>query len=174
MIDRLTGDDADLIIEDRWPHSYNEDQIIASAQHHRDVVAAELSFAAQPHLVAAHTEADTVNAGVFAQAVAIKTADHMRLADQSAQRHIAVAEHLETFAAAVTGTKYRINTAVLTFTAEWAKAPQLAQANSWYQHDYNGYRTQLVEAGRASVTAAINDLTAAHDTCSTVLQAALD
>ncbi|OBF76603.1 MULTISPECIES: hypothetical protein [Mycobacteriaceae] len=174
MIERFTGDDADLIIEDRWPHSYNEDQIIASARHHREVVAAEISGVAQPYLNAARTEADTANAGMFAQAVVTKTADHMHLADQSALRHSTVAEHLDTFATAIINAKNRINGAVSTFTADWAKAPQLAQANNWYQHEYNSYRTQLVEAGRASVTAALSDLTAAHDTCSTVLQAALD
>ncbi|MBU8820339.1 hypothetical protein KL864_31145 [Mycolicibacterium goodii] len=174
MIERLTGDDADLIIEDRWPDRYNEDRIIASARHHRDVVAAELSETAQPHLKNAHTEALDANDGAFAEAVATKTARHMHSADQSALRHLAVAEHLEAFAAAVTTAKTRINTAVLTFTDEWAKAPQLAQANNWYQHDYNRYRTQLVETGRASVSAALDELAAAHTTCSTVLQAALD
>lgn len=174
MIERLTGDDADLIIEDRWPHRYNEDQITASATHHRDVIAATLNSAAQPHLQHARTEAQTANAGLLAQAVETKTQDHLRASVDSELRHRAIADHLDAFAAAVVTAKTRINGAATTFTSEWAKAPELAKANNWYQHEYNTYRSQLVNAGRDTVTAALHELTVAHEECTKVLQSALD
>jgi hypothetical protein len=163
MIERLTGDDADLIIENRWPGSYNEDQIIASARHHRDVVAEVLS-----------AEALDANTGRFAQACATKTFDHIRVADDSAQRHRDVADQLEAFAATVVESKQRINDAVHTFTADWAKAPQLGQSNNWYQHDLNRYRSHLVDTGRATVTQALQSVTEAHCRCCALVKTALD
>ncbi|MGJ6127154.1 hypothetical protein QN239_31705 [Mycolicibacterium sp. Y3] len=174
MIERLTGEDADLIIEDRWPQRYDEDQIIASASHHRDVIAATLSAAAQPQLQTARTEAQTANAGVFAEAVATKTGSHLRASEDSEIRHRLIADQLDAFAAAIVGAKNQINGASTTFTSEWAKAPELAKANNWYQHEYNAYRSQLVNAGRATVTAALHQLTEAHQACSTTLLTALD
>jgi hypothetical protein len=173
MIERLTGDDADLIIENRWPCSYNEDKIIASARHHRDVVADALSAHAKPHLQIAHREAIDANAGRFAQASATKTFDHIRVADDSAQRHRDVADHLDALAATVIESKHRINDAVHTFIADWAKAPQLDQSKNWCQHDLNRYRSQLVDTGRATVTQALQSLTEAYCRCSTLLKTVL-
>lgn len=174
MIEPATGDDADLIIENRWPCSYDEDQIIASARHHRDVVADALSSHAKPYLQAAHREATDANTGRLAQACATKTFDHIRAADDSAQRHRDIADHLDTFAAAIIESKQRINDAVQTFTADWAKAPQLGQSNNWYQHELNRYRSQLVDTGRKTVAQALQSLTEAHCRCSALLKTALD
>jgi hypothetical protein len=174
MIERLGGDDADLIIENRWPGSYDEDQIIASARHHRDVVAKVLSAEVKPYLQIAHRETVDANTGRFAQACATKTFDHIRVADDSAQRHRDVADQLEAFAATVVESKQRINDAVHTFTADWAKSPQLGQSNNWYQHDLNRYRAHLVDTGHTTVTQALQSLTEAHCRCSTLLKTALD
>lgn len=174
MIDRLSGQDADLIIENRWPYAYNEDKISDSARHHREEVAGALSTQAAPHLKKAHREATDNNEGIFAQASATKTLEHLRIVDDATRRHLDVADQLDAFAGAVTSSKQRINDAVHTFTSDWAKAPQLARANNWYQHDLNRYRTQLVDTGRATVTRALSDLTEAHNQCSTALQTALD
>lgn len=174
MIDRLSGDDADLIIENRWPSAYDEDKISESARHHREEVAAALSTQAAPHLQDAHREATNNNEGLLAQASATKTREHLRTVDDSTRRHLDIADHLDAFAAAVTGAKQRINGAVHTFTSDWAKAPQLSQANNWYQNDLSRYRTQLVDTGRATVTQALSDLADAHSQCSTALQTALD
>jgi ABC-type transporter Mla subunit MlaD len=174
MIERLTGDDADIIIETRWPCRYNEDQIIASARHHRDVVADTLNGHAKPYLQIAHREATDANTGRFAQASATKIFDHIRVVDDSMQRHHDIADQLEAFAATVVESKQRINEAVHTFTADWAKAPQLGQSNNWYQHELNRYRSQLVDTGRATVTQALQSLAEAHWRCSTLLKTALD
>ena len=174
MIERLAGDDADLIIENRWPQDYDEDKVIASASHHRDVVAVAISVGAQPHLQAARAEATDANAGMLADASATRTAGHLRLADNSTLRHRAIAEHLESFAGTIVSSKNQINGAAQTFTSEWAKAPQLVSVNGWFQHDLNRYRSQLVDNGRATVTAALEALTTAHRECSTALHGALD
>jgi hypothetical protein len=120
--------------------------------HHRDIVADTLNTHAKPYLQIAHREAADANAGRFAQSSATKTLEHTRVVDDSAQRHRDIADHLDTFAATVIESKQRINDAVHTFTAYWAKAPQLGHSNNWYQRDLNRYRSQLVNTGRKTVT----------------------
>lgn len=174
MIERRQGEDADLIIEDKWPHRYNEDKLLASAVHHRQVVAEALDTEANPELVTAHNEATNHNAGDLAQAVATKTRIHLRETELSTARHQVIATELESFAETVISSKNRINQAVDTFTSDWAQAGHLAKINNWYQHEYNGYRTQLIDTGRSTVAAALHDLTAADGKCLATLNAALD
>lgn len=173
MIDRLSGQDADLIIENRWPYAYNEDKISDSARHHREEVAAALSTQAIPHLQSAHREAKEKIEGLLADASAAKAIEHLRITEESTRRHLDIADHLDEFAGAVTSSKQRINDAVHTFTSDWAKAPQLSRANNWYQHDLSRYRTQLVDTGRATVTQALSDLAEAHTKCLNAVGGAL-
>lgn len=162
MIDRHRGEDADLIIEQRWPDPYNEDQLQAVAQEHREQ-AQVISNDARPHLVAAHHEATTRNAGALADRSAEVTQDHIGDNECSEARHLQIANEVESFAKIVISSKNQINGAVDTFTAAWAQAPQLARENNWYQHDYNKYRSELVRAGRDTVTSALSDLFRAHE-----------
>ena len=174
MIERKNGEDADLIIEDRWPYRYDEDKLLASAEHHRKIVAVALDSAARPALQSCHDEAVTHNAGHVAQAAVKKTLTHLRATDVSTARHLRIADELDTFAAAVISGKTRINQAADTFTSQWAQATVLAKANNWYQHEYNSYRTQLIETGRATVDAALHDISTADDSCMHTLRSALD
>ena len=172
MINRPPGDDADLIIETRWPTAYDEDKLKSTAAHHRAQQAIATHDVA-PHLDAAHTETVQNMAGRLATKARNTMAKHVKANADNVDRHDVCATEIEALADAVRTAKTRIIGAVDTFTAMWADAPEVARRNNWHQLQYNDYRTRLINDGRDTVTHALSELAATHQSSRKTIHTAL-